>query len=154
MAVIAGEVRVAQGEGGEVVAIQDELVVKEGETAGQARLERRERVLVAVPDEDGNVAVAEQVRVRAVEVGEVRMKYATVRAAHADVSNTFTDASSYARPAACYVADTTADTPGSSVTCSSTKYASKNHRPHAALAAKPTSAKSEEKIPHSPIRML
>ena len=80
MAVIAGEVRVAQGEGGEVVAIQDELVVKEGETAGQARLERRERVLVAVPDEDGNVAVAEHVRVRAVEVGEVRMKYATVRA--------------------------------------------------------------------------
>ena len=72
MAVIAGEVRVAQGEGGEVVAIQDELVLKEGEHGGPARLERRERVLVAVPDEDGNVAVVEQVTVRAVEVGEVR----------------------------------------------------------------------------------
>ncbi|CAI8051739.1 hypothetical protein GBAR_LOCUS28313 [Geodia barretti] len=68
MAVIAGEVRVAQGEGGEVVAIQDELVLKEGEHGGPARLERRERVLVAVPDEDGNVAVAEQVTVRAVEM--------------------------------------------------------------------------------------
>ena len=71
MAVIAGEVRVAQGEGGEVVAVLDELIVTEGEGGGQARLERRERVLIAVPDGDGNVAVAERVRVQAVEVGQV-----------------------------------------------------------------------------------
>ena len=71
MAVIAGQVQVAQGEAGEVVAVQEEFVVREGEKAGQARLERHERILVAVPDEDGNVAVAEPVRVQAVEVETV-----------------------------------------------------------------------------------
>ena len=73
MAVVAGQVRVAHGDGGEVVAVQEELVVREGEKAGEARLERHERMLVAVPGEDGNVAVTERVRVQAVdiEVGEV-----------------------------------------------------------------------------------
>ena len=80
MAVVAGKIEVSRGEGGEVVARQEEIVVMEGEKAGEVRLERRERVLVAVPGEDG-VAVAEAVRVQAVdvEVGEVKRSSSLLR---------------------------------------------------------------------------
>ena len=65
MAVAAGAVQIAQGEDGEVVAIQRQVVVDpEG---GVAQVDR---VLVAVPDEQGNVAVAEHIRVQAVEIND------------------------------------------------------------------------------------
>ena len=50
MAVAAGEVQIAQGEEGELLAVQREVVVDPQKGVAQ----EIERVLVAVPDEEGN----------------------------------------------------------------------------------------------------